>query len=300
MSKYINRAISIAKSSFLKLTDTNFGISPRGVVVYNQYPGHQTTNMSAFPVEKVIVEHRKSSLAYQHWFRYLHAIKLATKTKMMILDIGAGECLIGHFLYQNLRKPQYVAIDLNAKRLEWGILRGFGKENFLFIQRDLTRVLPFEDNTFDLIFAYEVIEHVEKKQAASLLRECYRVLKEGGKISLSTPNHRGKKVAKKYERFKVHGKDNFKEHPYEWGLKELANFMELIKFKVDKIYGQDFDHIRQLDIIEHKDEYPFSVYDELRSYFPSGITRLLGSLGNPIDASFVMIEAIKNNARNKS
>ena len=293
MSKYIDRAIRIAKSPFLKLTDTNFGISPKGVVVYNQYPQHKTTNMSAFPVEKVIAEHRKSSLAYQHWFRYLHAIKLATKTKMMVLDIGAGECLIGHFLYQNLRKPQYVAIDLNGKRLEQGINRGFGKENFLFMQRDLIRVFPFEDNTFDLIFAYEFIEHVEKKHAAGMLRECYRVLKKGGKISLSTPNNRGKKVAKKYEKFKVHGKDNYQEHPYEWGLKELLDYMEKIKFEVDKIYGQDFDHIRQPDKMNYDFGGFFGTYSSLRSYFPSSIARLLGSLEHPLEASFVMVEAIK-------
>lgn len=291
MSKnYIHRTISIAKSPFLKLIDTNFSISPEGIIVYNQHPKFPTTNMSAFPVEKVIAEHRKSSLAYQHWFRYLHAIKLATKTSMMILDIGAGECFIGHFLYQNLRKPQYVAIDLNASRLEKGIRRGFGKENFLFIQRDLTREFPFEDNTFDLIFAYEVIEHVEQKQAIDILFECRRILKKGGKISLSTPNNRGVKIADKYKRFKVHGKDNFKEHPYEWKIKDLFELMELMKLKVTNVYGQDFDHIKHLD---NKNWSSLDAYHCLRSYFPSGIVRLLGALSHPIDASFVMIEAIK-------
>jgi ubiquinone/menaquinone biosynthesis C-methylase UbiE len=46
--------------------------------------------------------------------------------------------------------------------------------------------LPFADNSFDLVFNTDVIEHVEKP--TFFLSEQYRVLKKGGKIIVGTPN----------------------------------------------------------------------------------------------------------------
>lgn len=46
--------------------------------------------------------------------------------------------------------------------------------------------LPYQDNTFDIVTATEVIEHLEDFRA--ILREIYRVLKPGGICVLSTPN----------------------------------------------------------------------------------------------------------------
>jgi SAM-dependent methyltransferase len=45
--------------------------------------------------------------------------------------------------------------------------------------------IPYNDNTFDLIIANHVLEHVEDDSAA--LREIYRVLRHGGKALLQTP-----------------------------------------------------------------------------------------------------------------
>jgi ubiquinone/menaquinone biosynthesis C-methylase UbiE len=53
---------------------------------------------------------------------------------------------------------------------------------------DLNRkkALPYQDSTFDVVTATEVIEHLEDFRA--ILREMYRVLKPGGVCVLSTPN----------------------------------------------------------------------------------------------------------------
>ena len=48
--------------------------------------------------------------------------------------------------------------------------------------------MPFKDETFDGIVAFEVIEHLVFSNAICFLKECYRVLKEGGSLALSTPN----------------------------------------------------------------------------------------------------------------
>jgi tocopherol O-methyltransferase len=48
--------------------------------------------------------------------------------------------------------------------------------------------MPFEDETFDLVWSLESGEHMPDK--TKFLKECYRVLKPGGKIILATWCHR--------------------------------------------------------------------------------------------------------------
>ena len=51
---------------------------------------------------------------------------------------------------------------------------------------DLTRGLPYEDESFDLVVITEVIEHLENHRAA--IGELARVLRPGGRLILTTPN----------------------------------------------------------------------------------------------------------------
>jgi SAM-dependent methyltransferase len=53
--------------------------------------------------------------------------------------------------------------------------------------------LPLEDNTFDLVWASEVIEHVA--DTGRWLSETRRVLAPGGRLLLTTPNHGRLQVA---------------------------------------------------------------------------------------------------------
>ena len=53
---------------------------------------------------------------------------------------------------------------------------------------DATQPFPFESRSFDYIFSEHMIEHISYSQGSGMLIECFRILKEGGKIRISTPD----------------------------------------------------------------------------------------------------------------
>lgn len=54
--------------------------------------------------------------------------------------------------------------------------------------QDITRPLPFPDNSLDAIYASEVIEHIPRDAAQRFLAESARVLRRGGVLRLTTPD----------------------------------------------------------------------------------------------------------------
>ena len=56
------------------------------------------------------------------------------------------------------------------------------------IRCDLTRPLPVEPASIEAIFTEHFIEHITRAESQRLLADCYRVLKSGGVIRISTPN----------------------------------------------------------------------------------------------------------------
>ena len=57
-----------------------------------------------------------------------------------------------------------------------------------YIEADLTKGIPFEDNSCDGIFLSHFIEHLDAQQAVELIKECKRVLIVGGVMLASVPD----------------------------------------------------------------------------------------------------------------
>jgi predicted SAM-dependent methyltransferase len=53
---------------------------------------------------------------------------------------------------------------------------------------DLTKGLPFENETFDVVYHSHFLEHLSKPQASELLQDCYRVLRRGGILRVVVPD----------------------------------------------------------------------------------------------------------------
>lgn len=52
---------------------------------------------------------------------------------------------------------------------------------------DATKKFPLDSDSFDYIYSEHMIEHIYYDEADFMLKECFRVLKKGGKIRIVTP-----------------------------------------------------------------------------------------------------------------
>jgi 2-polyprenyl-3-methyl-5-hydroxy-6-metoxy-1,4-benzoquinol methylase len=93
-----------------------------------------------------------------------------------LLDAPAGPGVIS----QKLKEAGFdvVAADINPLL--------FGVEGISCEKADLNRDLPFSDGTFDYVLCSNGIEHLENP--VHFIRESFRILKERGKLLISTPN----------------------------------------------------------------------------------------------------------------
>lgn len=90
--------------------------------------------------------------------------------------------------------------------------------------------LPFKDDTFDVVTSFETIEHLHNR--IGFLAELRRILKENGKLLLSTPNAN-------YTR-PVNGKPTNPFHIFEYEPDELRLELEN-HFVIEDFLGQTLD-----------------------------------------------------------
>jgi ubiquinone/menaquinone biosynthesis C-methylase UbiE len=99
-----------------------------------------------------------------------------------VLDVGCGE---GYFAAALVRSgAEVIAADVAAEPLRRALARHPDLDARLV---EPEAALPLEDSSFDMAWAGETIEHVA--DTARLLSELRRVLRSGGALALSTPDH---------------------------------------------------------------------------------------------------------------
>jgi SAM-dependent methyltransferase len=95
---------------------------------------------------------------------------------MLILDVGSGA---GNMYHHLSRYGDVIGVENHPAPVKVGQARGYD------IRLGDAGDLDFEDATFDLVTALDVIEHNDDDVA--LLREAHRVLKPGGLVLISVP-----------------------------------------------------------------------------------------------------------------
>jgi len=109
------------------------------------------------------------------------ALEFVEGSGLRVLNAGCGP----GFDSQEFKKAGHyvVGIDFDKQLVDFAMQHGFQDEGKVV---DLTKKIPFNDAEFDVVLCSEVVEHLPI--IAPFLKECNRVLKQGGMLLLTTDN----------------------------------------------------------------------------------------------------------------
>ncbi|MCX7927089.1 MAG: class I SAM-dependent methyltransferase [Candidatus Omnitrophica bacterium] len=131
-----------------------------------------------------------------------------------ILDIGTGDGEYAKQLYD--MGFEVVACDIDNSRFKY-------LDYLPFRKCDITKVLPFADESFDIVLLVEVIEHL--RNPYEVLQNIHRVIKPNGFLIISTPNILS---IKSRIRYLLEGNyEYFREPPLEQSRNPKANIFNL-------------------------------------------------------------------------
>jgi SAM-dependent methyltransferase len=94
---------------------------------------------------------------------------------------GSWNAWLSNHVYLRKTLSAIGVLGKNSQGAEWNVRP---------LVHDLTKRLPFEDNTVSVIYGAHVLEHLYLADAQRLLGECKRVLRPGGVIRLVVPDLR--------------------------------------------------------------------------------------------------------------
>jgi SAM-dependent methyltransferase len=136
--------------------------------------------LSEFTGERVIPGQVEVDLLNEHVARYTFAARLARGKR--VLDAGCGAGYGSAELA--LAAESVVGVDRAPGAIEFARAH-YAADNLSFEQASC-EALPHAGGSFDLVVAFEVIEHLEDWRG--FLREARRVLAPNGQLVVSTPN----------------------------------------------------------------------------------------------------------------
>lgn len=97
-----------------------------------------------------------------------------------VLELGAGWCDFSN----QVTARRVVAMDLDAT------VHSAAADHVESVVGDSTDLSRFEDDSFDVVFASNLLEHLHREQSDALLAHAQRVLRPGGRLVLMQPNFR--------------------------------------------------------------------------------------------------------------
>ncbi len=185
------------------------------------------TNSIAPPLPREMMEHTYPIMfrvEQSHWW-YAGRRKIlagfveeicrqVTDRRPRILDVGCGT---GANLMMLSEYGDAEGVDVSEDALSFCRERGLQK-----VRLGAAEELPYEDGTFDLVTAFDVVEHIDDDLAG--LREMRRVLRPGGRVLLFVPTFM----------FLWGVQDDVSNHRRRYRLPELSRVLEKAGFEMER------------------------------------------------------------------
>jgi len=92
-----------------------------------------------------------------------------------VLDIGCGDAL---YLYN---KEKWCGVDINPDVVKNCKAKGYN------VVYGTCEDIPFPEESFDAILAFQLVEHLTPNELVGLFKEASRLLRENGEIYITTP-----------------------------------------------------------------------------------------------------------------
>jgi 2-polyprenyl-3-methyl-5-hydroxy-6-metoxy-1,4-benzoquinol methylase len=144
------------------------------------YVGHVPPDSDPASVyfETRLAPHRSRTKVWVHLCRYLSRRWIPADAE--VLELGAGWCDFSN----SVTARRVVAMDVDAT------VAKAAAEHVSAEVGDCSDLSRFADNSFDVVFASNLLEHLERPLATKLLGEAHRVLRPHGRLILMQPNFR--------------------------------------------------------------------------------------------------------------
>ena len=123
------------------------------------------------------------------WANHYHKISAIAKPGADFMEIGTGFGVLAAGVAR-LSGKKGVSIEHPSREyfFSTSYLEFLRSDSISMVGCDLKEGLPFQDNSFSLIYLCDVIEHLFFMDVRTLLNEVFRVLTPGGELVISTPN----------------------------------------------------------------------------------------------------------------
>lgn len=143
-----------------------------------------------------------------------------------ILEIGGGSGIVATKIYNKLKcVPDYINIDISPAFVEF-VSKKIGLKSVVGTASDL----PFDDNLFDSVWLFDVLEHISPEKRSGAGVEIGRVLKDSGAVFINNPIYQSKHnqdfewliadhgILEMFQDFRIHMKSTYwiKQAPNEF------------------------------------------------------------------------------------
>lgn len=128
-------------------------------------------------------------LSIKSWYN-AKIVEFERILKNIQVDIGAGKileigCGVGGFLHYLDKKgsSDFVGVDISEEQIE--ICRKYSTDKAIL--DDALNYLK-KNVKYEYIFAFDIVEHIDKKNIKDFIKLCYNSLNKGGILVFRTPN----------------------------------------------------------------------------------------------------------------